>query len=207
MFIRTESFKTFIRLYPVTALILLIDLAVYFFLFACTYFNIDPSLALICVRLFARTSAMLDNGWWWQLITPIFLHTDFVHVLFNTFTLFIFAPALESMLGKVRFSIAFLGTGLISNALSILIEPTIQSYGASTSLYGLFGLYLFLIVFRSSFINRQDRLIVLVFLGFNLILSFVDSSVDHIGHLTGLMAGLALAPMLCSGRIRTVDHK
>ncbi|CAM3111522.1 rhomboid family intramembrane serine protease [Sporolactobacillus spathodeae] len=202
MFIRNEPFKLFLKLYPITSIILIVNIAIYLMLFLCTYFHLAPDFAYAFIVIFGRTRAALDNGWWWQVITPVFLHTDFAHILFNAFSIFIFAPALEALLGKLRFSVIYLSVGVISNTLSLFLEPGVLSYGASTAIYGLFGIYLFLILFHKERMNRQDRLVVLVFLIINLVFSFTDSRIDVIGHFTGLLAGLILAPLFFIHRLK-----
>ncbi|MFT8363368.1 MAG: rhomboid family intramembrane serine protease [Sporolactobacillus sp.] len=202
MFIRNEPFRLFLKLYPITAIILAINIAVYLMLFVCTYFHLAPDFAYSFILFFGRTHAAIADGWWWQLITPVFLHSDFAHILFNAFSIFIFAPALESLLGKFRFAFIYMAVGVISNLLALFLEPNVLSYGASSAIYGLFGIYLFLILFHKEQIGRQDRVIVLGFLVLNLIFSFTDSKIDVISHFTGLLAGLALAPLFLIHRLR-----
>lgn len=48
----------------------------------------------------------------WQFITYMFLHANFVHILFNMFALWIFGYALENVWGPKRFIIYYLITGI-----------------------------------------------------------------------------------------------
>ncbi|MFT8317765.1 MAG: rhomboid family intramembrane serine protease [Sporolactobacillus sp.] len=197
MFIRNEPFRFFIKLYPITAAILAINTAIYLLLFVCSIHGIAPEYAYKVFQLLIGSNAAIQQGAWWQFITPIFLHVTFSHYLFNAFTIFIFAPALEGLLGKTRFIAAYLGTGVISNIFGFLLEPTgFSHYGASSAIFGLFGVYLFLIIFHRHLIPKQDQTIIIVFLVIDLISTFVYQNIDIMGHFTGFLAGLLLAPLL-----------
>lgn len=48
----------------------------------------------------------------WQIITHMFMHGSFMHILFNMFTLFSFGPVLEQNLGQKRYLILYFLSGL-----------------------------------------------------------------------------------------------
>lgn len=199
MFIRTESFKQFLKHYPVTTVILAVDTLIFLFFFVAG--KAAPFLAFDAFQFLVGSNQAIRDGALWQMITPIFLHITFQHFLFNAFSILIFAPALEAMLGKVRYLLAFLGTGIIANIAELFLQPVgFSHYGASAAVFGLFGIYLFLIVFRRSWISSQDQTIVLVTLALGLVFSFVGTGIDVVGHLTGFLSGLALGPLLFSGK-------
>lgn len=197
MFIRNESFKSFLKHYPVTSLILAVDIAVYLVLLISGTWRIAPFFAYQVFQYSVGSNAAILQGSWWQLITPIFLHVTFSHILFNAFSILIFAPALEAMLGKGRFIIAFLGTGVISNVAALFLESSgFSHYGASAAVFGLMGVYLYLTIFRSYLVSSQDRIIIIVMLVIGLASSFVSPNIDVLGHFTGFLSGFLLAPVL-----------
>ncbi|MCO7177152.1 rhomboid family intramembrane serine protease [Sporolactobacillus kofuensis] len=196
MFIRNESFNLFLKLYPITAIILGIDLLIYLLFIVTGTWSLAPYFALRMFDFAAGSNEAILNGAWWQLITPIFLHITFSHILFNAFSILIFAPALETMLGKTRFIAAFLGTGIVANIAALFLEPAgFRHYGASGALFGLLGIYIFLVIFRRDQISRQDQTIIYVIVLISLISSFISADVDILGHLIGFLAGLVLAPL------------
>lgn len=196
MFIRNENFKTFLKHYPIVSAILAIDILVYLIFLLDSFLKTGLSYPLF--QLSVGFNGAILQGEWWRLITPIFLHITFSHLLFNAFAILIFAPAIEAMFGKWYFLLVFLGSGIISNVAALFLEPAASMhYGASSAIFGLFGLYLYMVIFRRDLISNQDRTIVIVFIVISLIGTFVYPDVDVFGHLFGLLSGFAFAPLLC----------
>lgn len=48
----------------------------------------------------------------WQIVTHMFMHGSFMHILFNMFTLFSFGPVLERSLGDKKYVILYFVSGL-----------------------------------------------------------------------------------------------
>ncbi|MCS3867534.1 membrane associated rhomboid family serine protease [Chryseobacterium ginsenosidimutans] len=48
----------------------------------------------------------------WQIITHMFMHGGYMHILFNMFTLFSFGPVLEQALGEKKYLILYFVSGL-----------------------------------------------------------------------------------------------
>ncbi|KKX49618.1 hypothetical protein L950_0214545 [Sphingobacterium sp. IITKGP-BTPF85] len=48
----------------------------------------------------------------WQIITYMFMHGGFTHIFFNMFSLFMFGPIVEQVLGAKRFLNFYLFTGI-----------------------------------------------------------------------------------------------
>src|SRR5690625_3111921 len=141
MFIRTErSVCEFFHFYSVVTVILIVDLILWIF----TQFFANSIGGIILNYGIGFNIAIYADNEYWRLITPIFLHANVGHVLFNSFALVLFGPALERMIGKVRFITFYLATGLIGNIATYVID--MQSFtphlGASGAIYGLFGIYM-----------------------------------------------------------------
>ncbi|MGG3891428.1 rhomboid family intramembrane serine protease [Metabacillus fastidiosus] len=191
MFTRTESFQTFIRLYPIVSIIAAIHALIWLF------FQIPIAPVVILFNLLSGYNAAIADGEYWRLLTPVFLHIQFGHVLFNTISLILFAPALEKILKKVKFIFVYLGAGIIANIATYLIEPMDYAHiGASGAIFGLFGVYLFMIYFRKGMMDRSNSQIILSILVIGLIMTFVNSDINVIGHLFGFIGGFMLAPLV-----------
>ncbi len=137
------------------------------------------------------------NGEWWRLITPILLHAGFTHLLFNSMSIFLFAPALERMLGKARFLLVYAGSGIIGNIGTYVTEPLDYVHvGASGAIFGLFGVYLFMVLFRNELIGQEHSKMIITLLAFAVLMSFINSNINMMAHLFGLCGGFLLS-FLC----------
>ncbi len=58
----------------------------------------------------------------WQVITYMFMHANIMHIFFNMFALFVFGPALESLMGARRFLQFYFFTGIGALLLQWLVQ-------------------------------------------------------------------------------------
>lgn len=131
MFIRTENFQTFIRLYPIVTFILALQAVLWLF------FSLPVHSVVLWRDAVTGYNLGVANGEWWRLITPVLLHAGFTHLLFNSMSIFLFAPALERMLGKARFLLVYAGSGIIGNIGTYVTEPLDYVHvGASGAISG-----------------------------------------------------------------------
>ena len=80
------------------------------------------------------------------LITSLFLHGGFVHLIGNMIYLWVFGGAVEDALGHTRYGIFFVVCGAIGSLTHTLLFPhsTVPSIGASGSIAGILGAFLVL---------------------------------------------------------------
>ncbi|MCA1032960.1 rhomboid family intramembrane serine protease [Bacillus timonensis] len=191
MFTRTENFQSFLRMYPIISTLI----AIHIFLWALFSLPILPGKILL--QQMVGLNFWIAEGEYWRLITPIFVHGDFGHMLFNSFSLILFGPALEKMLGKIKFISAYLSTGILANIATYMIEPLEFSHvGSSGAIFGLFGLYLFMVTKRKDLIDRANSQIIVTILVIGLVMTFINTNINIVAHIFGLLAGFLLAPLL-----------
>ncbi|MEW9111124.1 rhomboid family intramembrane serine protease [Cytobacillus gottheilii] len=187
MFVRTESFKEFIRYYPVISTIIAIHIVLYLL----TALPIFPPGWLM--ERFAGVNLYIVNGEYWRLLTPIFMHSGFAHVLFNSFSLILFGPVLERMLGKGKFVFLYLTAGIAANLATLLIEPlTYIHVGASGAIFGLFGFFASIIAFRKDLLSNENKQLIITITVIAVIMTFMQSNINITGHLFGLLAGFLI---------------
>ena len=126
---------------------------------------------------------------WWRLLTSAFLHGSFLHIAFNMYVLFALGPTLERVLGHGRFLtlylVSALGGAVASYAFS---DIRTLSVGASGAIFGLMGA---LVIAGRRL--RYDITQVLILLGINVVIGFLQPGVDWRAHLGGLVTGAAVA--------------
>ncbi|MBE3554473.1 MAG: rhomboid family intramembrane serine protease [Thermicanus sp.] len=136
----------------------------------------------------------------WRLITYVFLHTGFFHLLFNLFFFYLFAPPLERFYGKVSFVFLLLVTAL-TGSLAILLFSPYPSVGASGIGYGLLGTYFHFIIHKRGFLDESSKNTVLIFLVIGILSSVIFPNISIMGHLGGFIGGY-LFPFLFKRRRR-----
>lgn len=190
MFTRTESFREYISSYRAVTGIIFIMMIV----FVLNLFPLLPGNVLFYYG--AGVNLFIAEGQWWRLITPIFLHSSFTHLLFNGFSLAIFGPALEKYIGSFKFTIFFLTTGILANIATYLFLPlTYNHVGASGAIFAILGFYLYLVLFNKSNFSTNERNTIYTLTGIAVIMTFIQPQINIVGHLAGLAAGFLTATL------------
>lgn len=195
MFVRTESFQQFRRLYPVvTALV-----AVHIIIFLAINLPIFPRQSIF--EKLAGVNVLIQMGEYWRLVTPIFVHMSFTHVLFNSFSLVLFGPALERALGKFHFILVYLVCGIGANIATLILKPPYYTHiGASGAIFGLFGIYLAIILLKKESMPQQGKQVILPIAALGVMMTFLQANVNVTGHISGLITGLIIGAIVIKVR-------
>jgi membrane associated rhomboid family serine protease len=132
-------------------------------------------------------------GQYWRLFTSMFLHANLVHIALNAYALFLFGHVIEQELGRVRFALIYLTTGLFASAVSYAFaQPGQVGIGASGAIFGLFGAFFAYNYRRRHQALAAARIQQMVFLlVINLVLGLSIPGIDWHAHAGGFVAGLA----------------
>lgn len=92
------------------------------------------------------------NGFYWQILTTMFLHANFWHLAMNMAVLYQFGSILERYLGSLKFSLVYLIGGILTSLLSLAYTYFMIKYsgtvvnlvGASGAISVLLGLLAYL---------------------------------------------------------------
>ena len=127
----------------------------------------------------------------WRFVTAIFLHSSLTHLLFNLFALVLFGLILEKLTSSNKFLIVFFVSGIAANLIAVNFYQS--SLGASGAIFGVIGAVTLIrpFIFVWAF-GLPMPIIVATFLwiGGNLIETFIPSDIGTIAHLSGLFFGL-----------------
>lgn len=141
----------------------------------------------------ANTTSLTLAGEWWRLVTSLFVHAGFMHVMMNLAGLVIAGLLLEPILGAWRHGVVYLVAGLAGGLASLWWHDQVISVGASGAVFGLFGA-----VIGISLTNRNDGfdtsgsllIFAVLYVGANILFGFLVPGIDNAAHIGGLLAGL-----------------
>lgn len=135
---------------------------------------------------------VFQQGEFWRLLTPVFLHFGMLHLLFNMMWLYQLGCLIEARQGTVRLLLLVVVTGIFSNVAQYFIGGP-QFGGMSGVVYALAG-YVWIRGKhdRASglFLNQQSVTILLIWL----VVCFTGlvGPVANFAHLGGLVSGMAI---------------
>jgi len=126
-----------------------------------------------------------SQGWWWTLLTAIYLHGGLLHILFNMIALRNLGQAFSQAYGAARAFIIFSLAGAIGFLVSNLISAH-PSIGASGSIYGVIAA---LIVYGRRHGHHMLTNQLWQWAIFMFALSFAMSGVNNWAHAGGFAGG------------------
>jgi len=144
---------------------------------------------------------VLHRGYIWELVTYMFLHGGFFHILFNMFALWMFGSDLESMWGRQKFLFYYFLTGIGAGIFDVLLSAVLPgstgtaTVGASGAIYGLLLAYGMLFpdrpIYLYLFIPIKAKWFVMIMGVIELVSSFSSpgSGISHVAHLGGMLFG------------------
>jgi membrane associated rhomboid family serine protease len=129
------------------------------------------------------------HGEWWRIVTPMFLHYGPIHLALNMYSLYFAGTILESIIGRWRFLLLYLASGIAGSAGAFLWSPNAIGVGASGAIFGVLGALF--VLERQRYIQSGGQIAALLVI--NLLFTFLLSSFISVGaHLGGLVCGIVL---------------
>ncbi|MDH5363295.1 MAG: rhomboid family intramembrane serine protease [Aigarchaeota archaeon] len=93
----------------------------------------------VLVLLGQSNYAVIRYGWYWQLLTAMFVHVNIAHIGFNMVFLYLFGKQADQLFGRRMTLLIYLASGFAGNLLSLVAGQSLLSAGASGAIFGLFG--------------------------------------------------------------------
>ena len=134
----------------------------------------------------------------YQLVTHMFAHGGFLHILFNMYALWIFGSVLERMWGPKKFLIFYLVCGLAAGLTQMFFVTNAPAIGASGAIMGLLAAFAYTFPNTEFFIIPfpfpiKAKYMAAIFAAYDLFGGFAGGdNVAHFAHLGGLVMGLIL---------------
>jgi rhomboid protease GluP len=154
----------------------------------------------VLIRLGAMVPVLVAFGEYWRLITAMFLHVGLIHLLLNSWGLFLLGNLVEGVFGSARFVAIYFVTGFCASAASFAFGSSNRiAAGASGAIFGLLGAWLaYNWRRRELFLAQANLRGVLILIAINLVLGFSVPGIDNTAHIGGLVAGV-LAGLAAEG--------
>ena len=143
---------------------------------------------------------MLEYGEYYRLFSSMFLHFGFQHLFNNMVMLLMVGWNLELEIGKIRFLIIYLGSGIAGNIVSLIydissVQPAVSA-GASGAIFGLMGALLYVVIANRGRLGRISGRGMLIMVALSLYFGFTSGGVNNLAHIGGVISGFILAVLL-----------
>lgn len=125
------------RLAPITPTLIGVNVAVFVLMLWGTPPLSDPDTLIEWGGNFGPRTA---NGEWWRLITTLFVHASWLHLLANVLGFMQLGLILERLVGPLAFAVMYVAVGLFSSVINLSASPMAVHVGASGAIFGAYGL-------------------------------------------------------------------
>lgn len=146
----------------------------------------------------------IRQGEVWRLITPIFLHGDVIHLVFNMFMFHMFGSVVEDRRGTAKLAMIVIFVALISNSAQGLAPSDWGVFGGGPNFLGLSGVVYGLLGYLWMKTTYEPDsglyvsggtvafLLIWMFLGFAGVLKPMGLHMANLAHGVGFVTGLAI---------------
>jgi rhomboid protease GluP len=143
------------------------------------------------IKMGANNGYYTRNGEYFRLLTCIFLHAGFIHIICNMYSLFVIGPQVESFYGKIKYLFIFLFSGICGSVLSLgFASNNLVSVGASGAIFGLLGSILYFGYHYRVYLGNALKSQIIPVIILNLFIGFAISGIDNFAHIGGLIGGV-----------------
>ena len=151
---------------------------------------------------YALSSTSIRSGRLYTILTYMFIHGNYQHLLFNMFVLYVEGNKLENLLKRLKFLILYLVSGTMGGLLTVLFNeyPLIGSSGA---IYGIIGaMFIIAIINKDKMKYYLNELIVIIIGG--LLESIVFRNMSLLTHLFGFVSGILFVMVIGKKKLRFI---
>ena len=183
------SYKKPIITYGIMALCIVLFMAMYLF-------GKGSSDIYTLLSFGANLDLLVKDGQIYRLFTCIFLHIGIWHLICNMYSLYMIGKEIESLYGKIKYLIIFIGSGICGSLLSITFTHNTVSAGASGAIFGLLGSLLYFGYYYRAYLGNSIKRSIIPVIVFNLVIGFMSTGIDNAAHIGGLVGGILLSMMV-----------
>jgi len=158
------------------------------------------------INEFSVYGPYIRAGQFYRLLTGMFIHADIIHIMFNMYALYILGTQAESFFGKTKYLIIYIISGLTGSLLSIFLNGTVASIGASGAIFGLMGALLYFGYYYRVYLGNVVKSQIIPLILLNLLVGFMSQGIDNAAHIGGLIGGV-FATMAVGVKYKTTSFE
>ncbi len=147
---------------------------------------------------------VLQNNDYYRIVTSMFLHADAEHLLSNMMILYFVGEWVENELGKGRYFLVYMISGICGNLLSMgfemLTRNFVSSIGASGAVFGVIGGLLYLVLGHKGRAAKLSPGRMIFMVAYSIYSGFMATNINNTAHIGGVITGFVITWLLCFRR-------
>lgn len=137
---------------------------------------------------FAANRELFIAGDYYRVFSAMFMHANIMHLIFNMYALYVIGNQIETFLGKTKYILIYLFSGIVGCLMSMVFSNT-YSVGASGAIFGLMGALVYFGYHYRLYLSTVIKSQIIPLIVFNLALGFITPGIDNFAHIGGLIGG------------------
>ncbi|WP_126992714.1 rhomboid family intramembrane serine protease [Thermosipho globiformans] len=154
-----------------------------------------PNEAVLYLMFGAQYGPLVSHGQWFRIVTSMFVHGGFIHLIFNMYALFFLGRIVENVYGTEKFLTFYFLSGIVGNLATQIFYYSSFSVGASGAIFGLIGV-LFAAGFRKDTpysLKPITGSALLPMIVINIIFGIMPgTNINNAAHIGGFLTGMLL---------------
>jgi len=145
-----------------------------------------------------QVNLLVTQGYYWQLLTSMFIHVHLPHLIFNLIFLLVYGSRAEETLGEAAYLFTYISAGLVGNISTLIFmgfDTVAVSAGASGAIFGIIGAYMTYLGARYDATIKPYLIYCLLLLTLN-----ISVNVNLLAHIGGLASGSIMGYLKARGR-------
>lgn len=148
------------------------------------------------IKFGANVDTYTKAGDYYRLITCMFLHIGFFHLICNMYSLYIIGNSVENFFGKWKYLIIYFISGISGSILSLAFSHNSIMAGASGAIFGLLGALLYFGYYYRTYLGSSGKNAIIQVILINLLIGFMVPGISNAAHIGGLVGGILSAMMV-----------
>lgn len=182
---------------PVNTVIIILNILIFLFV-DLTHSSLDSEWMLQCGAMYVPD--ILEKHEYYRIITSMFLHFGIQHLFSNMLILWFIGGTLESLIGKIRYFILYLLSGILAGITSIGYNMITFDFpisaGASGAVFGVTGALAFIVLIHKGQVEGLTKKQMILFIFLSLFGGVANPEIDNAAHFGGFLSGILLAALL-----------